>query len=73
MPRVAFPCIVEFAQANLVTLWTSAILILTASAAVYAGSWRSVKPSTQKAEDKPVSARLDLPNPPFPMPSIRAT
>lgn len=55
VPRVAFPCIVEFAQANLVTLWTSAILILTASAAVYAGSWRSVKPSTQKAEDKPVA------------------
>ena len=53
--RIRLACLVDMVKTNEVTLWTGLLLILTASSAVYAGSWRSVKNSKQKPEDKPVS------------------
>ena len=38
--RATLSCLAEVAKANLVTIWTSTVLVMTASAAVYAGAWR---------------------------------
>mmetsp|Transcript_10901 Transcript_10901/g.24844 ORF Transcript_10901/g.24844 Transcript_10901/m.24844 type:complete len:390 (-) Transcript_10901:213-1382(-) len=48
------------AQSHVATLWTSVVLIATASSCIYAGSWRSVRPKPGEGEkvddeDKPVS------------------
>ncbi len=48
------------AQSHVATIWTSVVLIATASSCIYAGSWRSVRPKPGEGEkvddeDKPVS------------------
>jgi len=54
--RIHAMCLVNVVKGVLPTLCTSCLIIITASSAIYGGSWRSVRDAaTAKSEDAPVS------------------